>query len=132
MELLVVVTVFAVCAAICVKILAVSHLMTTNAVDTRNALLVAESAAESHKAFGGDTARLAEILNGYANGADTVRVFYCSDWQPGSIENADFILELITHSADNTAVIFADITVSRVVTGDELISLTAAVRRAQQ
>jgi len=127
MEQLIVIAVFAICAAVCVKILAVSYLMTVNAVDTRNALLAAESAAESHKAFRGDGDRIAEIMGGEVRG-NTVVVYYDSNWVISCETYAAFVLQL-TKSTDDALVIFADISVSRIITGDELVSFTAAVRR---
>ena len=126
MEQIVVIAVFAICAAVCVKILVVSYIMTVDAVDTRNALLAAESAAESHKAFAGDVERIADILSG-SSGGDTVRVFYDSYWQPGGEYGAYFVLYLVRRNAAQP-VIFADITVSRTLDDNELISLTAAAR----
>ena len=128
MEQLIVIAVFAICASVCVKILSVSYLMTVEAVSTRNALLVAESAAESHKAFAGDTVRIAEILGGWARDG-TVTVYYDSNWQPVSEAYAFFVLRLVRSVAD-TPIIFADISVSTMLTGDELVSLTTAVRRS--
>ena len=126
MEQIVVITVFAVCAAVCVKILAVSFLMTVDAVDTKNALLAAESAAESHKAFAGETNKIADILGGYSNGLGVV-VYFDSDWQPVPETYASFVLRLTRHE-EESSVILSDITVMRVMEDDELIRLTTAVR----
>ena len=128
MEQIVVITVFAICAAVCVKILAVSFLITVDAVDTRNALLVAESAAESHKAFGGDITRIAELLGGAADAInDIIVIYYDSNWQPVLEAYGSFALRLELYES---SVIFAYITVSR-TDGEELISLTAAARRSE-
>ena len=132
MEQIVVIAVFAICAAVCVKILALSYIMTVDAVDTRNALLAAESAAESHKAFAGDMSRIAAVLSGSAQYSEgTLRVFYDQYWQPASEEGAAFVLYLV-RSDGGQSVIFADISVRRTLTSDELIRLTAAVRGAAQ
>ena len=135
MEQLVVIAVFAICAAVCVYILAISYLMTVDSVDTRNALLVAESAAESHKAFGGDLNQIAGIMYGHDALTDSLfqdglRIYYCSDWQLVNRDLADFVLHL-EHTAVESSVLLADITVSRLLTGDELVRLTVGVRRAE-
>ena len=134
MEQLVVIAVFAICAAVCVYILVISHLMTVDSVDTRNALLVAESAAESYKAFNGDTGRVAEVLFDNNLGQffpDGVVVYYCSDWRPASEALAAFVLRLEKGDVVSS-VQLADITVSRILTDDELVNLTVGVRRTGQ
>ena len=128
MEQIVVIAVFAFCAAVCVRILAESYSMTVDAVDTKNALLAAESAAESHKAFNGDVGRIADILNGSAESDSSVLVYFDSFWQPTFAEQASFVLHLIQ---TESAVIYSDITVSRILCGKELVSLTVAARRSQ-
>ena len=125
MEQIIVITVFALCAAICIRILVESYLMTTNAVDTKNALLAAESAAESHKAFSGDIERIAAVLGGSAEDG-RLYVYFDSSWQPGSDIDASFVLRL---TRTESAVIVSDIAVSRIACGSELISLTVAARR---
>jgi type II secretory pathway pseudopilin PulG len=107
-EQIIVIAVFAVCAAVCVKILTVSFLMTENAVDTRNALAVAESAAESFKAFNGDVERVFEIMSGDVDG-----------------------FNLYIDVREEMYVLFADIKVTKIDTDNELVSLTVAVRRGE-
>ena len=135
MEQLVVIAVFAICASVCVYILAISYLMTVDSVDKRNALLVAESAAESHKAFGGDLNQIARIIYGYDTLVDLsfqsgLRVYYCSDWQPIDEDLADFVL-CLEHKSIESSVLLTDITVSRLLTSDELVSLTVGARRTK-
>jgi len=130
MEQIIVITVFAICAAVCVKILVVSYLMTVDAVDTKHALIAAESMAESYKAFAGNTAMVAEIIGGSAGGSytdGTVTVYFDSNWQPHYEAYAVFVLQL-TKRISEPGITLSDITVNRAVTGDELISLTVAVR----
>jgi len=128
MEQVIVIAVFAICAAICVSILTSSYLMTRNALDTRNALMIAESAAESHKAFGGDITRIADILGGTADlDSNTFTIYYDTNWQPVNAEDASFVLNFTMR--DDTLVIFSDVSVSTNA-GSELVSLTAAVRRS--
>ena len=155
MEQLVVIAVFAICAAVCVYILAVSYLMTVDAVDTRNALLVAESAAEMYKAFDGDVARIAELkLDDHYPPivGNSFVIHYCADWLPTVNGIADmmptgnalveFVLQ-INRNPVESGVQTANITVNRVVSGgntptsariigDELINLTVGVRRVSR
>jgi len=125
MELIIGIAVFAVCAAVSIRIIAVSHTIAINAVDMRHALLMAENAAESHKEFGGDFGEVARLLDGAFDGT-TLTIFYCGDWTSVDEAGAEFILTAV-RSEDN-GVVFADISVTRVVNDDELIAFTAAVR----
>ena len=119
-EQIIVIAVFAICAAICVRIIVSAYLMTADAVDTRNALTLAESAAESFKALDGDAALIHAVLSelGGVTGSFTPNEI--------SIVCEDFAL-LVT-IRDASRVIFADITVSRADGGDELVTLTVATR----
>ena len=131
MEQIVVITVFAICAAVCVNIIVTSYLMTMEAVDTKNALITAESAAESFKATGGDTRRTTEILSESISSYfsdNAILIYYDNNWKPSGEAQAYFVLQLIKNDAD-PRVIFGDITISNKETGNELISLPVAVRR---
>ena len=138
MEQVVVIAIFAFCAAVCVKILVVSYLMTVDAVDTTHALHVAESAAASHRAFRGDAGGIADTLGGAVrvdhDTQSVIYVFYDSQWRPTSGLYGDgsvFMLRLAM-SPDENNVVLADITVSRIVEPqvfEELVQLTAATRQ---
>ena len=131
MEQIVVIAVFAICATACVYILAISYLLTADSVDKRNALLVAENMAVSHKAFRGDLNQIAKIIYGHDTDffyQGDLRIYYCSNWQPADWNSADFVLHL-EHTAAESSVMLADITVSKILTGDELVSLTVGTRR---
>jgi hypothetical protein len=83
MEQLIVIAVFAICAAACVKILTTSYFMAKQTRDTGNALLAAENGAECFKAFSGDVGKTAAMLGGTrgeVNGFDSVIVYYDEEW----------------------------------------------------
>lgn len=144
MEQIVVITVFAICTALCVYILSESYLLTVNAVDTRNALLAAESAAECFKAYGGDMGKIAEVLKGKKS--DTgVYVYYDGNWRPNcynSYNNITFVLHL--DIVDNSQPIilaniavgkinvgkinFGRINVGRISAAEDLVRLSVAAR----
>lgn len=127
-EQLVVITIFAVFAAVCIKILVISYLMTVDAVDTRSALFVAESAAEGHKFFAGDKEDIAILLGGNA-WEGGVSVYFDRSWEPSIEAYASFVLRLNRREDEKeSTVIFSDIIVTRIDTGDELVSITTAVR----
>ena len=132
MEQIAVITIFAVCAAVCVKILAVSHIMTVGAAETKNALLAAESAAEVHKAAGGDIYITAALLGGTVSADGTTAiVFYDRNWQPLTDVNAEAVYEMQIY-VYGANVIFADIIIKRADGAwqdeAEIVKLTAAVR----
>ena len=142
MEQLIVIAVFAVCAAVCVNIIVSSYLMTVEAVNTKNALIISESAAETFKATGGDIRRVAEILSGSVNNYNSYTsyysyyddnlffVYYNINWQPCSREQASFVLHLARTDTEHQLVIFGDIAVHKKEAGDELMRLPIAVRRS--
>lgn len=142
MEQIIVIAVFALCAAVCVYIIAASHTMSVNAVDTRYALLMAENTAEAHKAFGGDVNEVAALLGGTALG-NRVFVWFCEDWTPVEQANAAFVLAMTQHTVEedlsqavingNSAVLFnriyrADIAVRRLRDDNVLVSFSTAAR----
>ena len=133
MEQIIVITVFAICAAACVKIFVVSFLITVDSVDIRNALHAAESAAETYKSTNGDTGRTVRILSnefGYYSDS-TVSMYYDRNWRPTDSDNAYFVLHLVKQNA-GAPVVLSDVTVSRKEPGGvltELVSLPVAVRR---
>lgn len=64
MELLIVILVFAACAAICVNLFSSSFEIATNAHDTENATTLAENGAECYKAMGGNIEAALDFLGG--------------------------------------------------------------------
>ncbi|MCL2840037.1 MAG: hypothetical protein FWE05_04610 [Defluviitaleaceae bacterium] len=135
MEQVVVIAVFAFFAAVCVKILVFSYLTTVDAVDTRMALLAAESVAESYKAFSGDLEMVEETLCGgnrrRYHDENSVVFFYDDNWIPTSEYYAYFELLLRKENPEDI-VVFADIAVRRISDSNELINLRVAARRRLQ
>ncbi|MCL2168457.1 MAG: hypothetical protein FWB74_00360 [Defluviitaleaceae bacterium] len=111
-EQIVVIVVFAICAAVCVFIIAMSYLMTVDAVDTRNALTVAETIAENFKAVQG-----AEHYSEH--------LFFDSNWLFVAQEDAEFLLTFSRRECE--WLVYADIAVYR-IGGERLLELTAATR----
>ena len=99
MEQLIVITVFAVCAAACVKILTSSYFMAHDTRDIGNAILVSESAAECFKAVLGDYAKTAETLGGSLGNVDgkaAVIVYYNSKWLVCGKDDAAYVLNIVS------------------------------------
>jgi type II secretory pathway pseudopilin PulG len=129
-EQLVVILIFAVCAAVCVSIFVESYMMERRATDVSNALLVAKSGIESYKAFAGDAERTASVLGGVVySGGDTVTVYYDEHWDLFTEDGAAYILRIAPAGGGHPSLKLVDVTVGT-ADGDELIALTAAARRA--
>jgi len=132
MEQIIVIAVFAFCAAVCVYILVASHGMSVDAVDTKNALLVAESAAESFKAFSGEMEQVGSVLgNNYSYQNDVLTVFYDDSWQTTLATEASFVLTLEKVESTSSLSI-AEAIIIRLHDESELIALPVAARRARQ
>ena len=112
-EQIICIAIFAICAAVCIKIITVSYLMTQEAVNTRNALSVAETKIENFK-----------VLQG--NVPSQIR-YFDENWTITTSESAYFVMDFVQSS--NDLVIFGDVTVST-IDGDELLSLQGAARRS--
>ena len=116
MEQLVAIVVFAICAAICVKILFTAHQKTVDAVDTRNALTHAESIAEHFKADGLPVNQN-EIW------------YYDADWRLCAEYNCYFIVTL--NIRETESITYGDINAARFADSRELIGFTVARRVTQ-
>lgn len=119
MEQLVVIAVFAICAAVCVQIISVAREMTADAVDTRHALMVAENAAEVFKATGG------------GESSSDMYIYYDKNWRSTIYRtSAYFILALNAHEGENS-VNFADISVRRLADDRHFLTLEVAARQTR-
>ena len=83
-EQLIVVTIFAVCASVCVKIFVGSYLMAKDTRDMNRALIAAKNGAECFKAYG-DLGKTAYALNegehGMDGSPDAAVVYYDAAWR---------------------------------------------------
>jgi len=136
-EQLIVIAVFAICAAACISILTTAFFYTNDSKATSRAIVKAETGAEVFKASGGDHDVIAYVLDGIvadgASGGTSVTVFYNNVWQVCTISNADYFLILLvdaqqdeTHASDHDLVTGV-LTVSK-ITGEELVSFPLATR----
>jgi len=131
-EQLIVVAVFAICSAACVRILTYAFFTARGSKDVSSALLVAESAAETYKAFTGDISKVAETLGGdydmTESGASAI-VYYDKQWQVCVVYEADYILRMINGKQETAfqSPLLVEITVEK-ITGEQLLAFTAAAR----
>jgi len=131
-EQLIVIAVFAICAAACIRILATAYNYANTARDTCNALLAAESGAESFKSAAGDLGKVAEILDGKTvtiEGYESVIVYFDKEWQACGEDDAHFELRLISdsQSTESGQVTTGELSVEK-ITGEELVTIPIAAR----
>jgi len=132
-EQLIVIAVFAVCAAVCVKIFVESHIISSAGADINNALLVAKNGAESFKSSYGDIERTAQFFeeNQIKNGH--LLAFYDHVWGPCREEEALYVLRLIPYdgAGNETLLTFGRLSVERLGDGalaGTIVELTVAVQ----
>ena len=132
MEQLIVITIFAVCAAVCVKIFTESFLMANKARDMNHALSVAKNAAESYKVYG-DPGKTAAALGAREHAADApyAAVYYDAKWRVSDATEGAYVLRLISVPDEGipngmaARLLLCEISVEK-ITGEELIHFTVA------
>ena len=134
-EQLIVIAVFAICAAVCVKIFAESYILSSAGADINNALLIAKNGAESFKAASGDMDVTAQFLGVNINKGG-LHVYYDHTWRPCEEEDALYMLRLVPYNgAENeSSLTFCQLSVERLGEGalsGTIIELTATARKKQ-
>jgi len=130
MEQLIVVAIFAICAAACVRLLTESFFMATESRDLSNAIHAAESGAECYKAAAGDISKTAVIMGAtLEGGADAAVVYYNKDWLKCAEGEAAYKMRLTrgAPSAGASRLQLGDLSVEK-LTGEVIIALTVSAR----
>lgn len=125
-EQLIVIAVFAVCAAACVSIFVDAFLTAEGTDDINHALIAAKSGAECYKAYG-NLEETAEILEGvYSPDATYAVVYYDGDWRVCGETEAVYTMRFESADAGGlTAPLLCELSVEK-ITGEEIISFTVA------
>jgi type II secretory pathway pseudopilin PulG len=129
-EQLIVVAVFALCSAACVRILTRAYFDARTSKDVSNAILVAENAAECFKAVSGDISKVSETLGGICeitgDGA-SVTVYYDKEWETCDKNEVHYIFHLIYSkpAVPPTPVISGEILIKK-LSGEELLTFSVA------
>jgi len=125
-EKLIVIVVFALCAAACVEIFTEAFLMASDSRNMNYALVAAKNGAERLKA-NGDMSGTAEALGGRHNdsGLESVIVYYDGDWQASSEAGAAFVMRLSRIEGEPPHL--CRLSVEK-IGGEEILSFTAAAR----
>lgn len=126
MEQLIVIAVFSICAAACVKILTSSYYTAKDTRDIGHAILAAENGAECYKAREGDIGKVAGILGGSLGSVDSKEaaiVYYDKNWAVCSESDAAYIMRIVAQAPGSGKARLAsgEISVDRV--GDDGITL---------
>ena len=123
MEQLIVITVFAVCAAICTAILVQAYLTANHARDINHALIAAKNGAEVYRALG-NLEETAAALGGRAYGAEKVAVYYNPDWKVSAQSEAAYVMRLIRPGGASPPYVY-ELSV-QTISGEEIIAFTVA------
>ncbi|MCL2663530.1 MAG: type II secretion system GspH family protein [Oscillospiraceae bacterium] len=138
-EQLIVIAVFAICAAACISILTAAFFNATDAQAAGNAILKAETAAELYKATGGDIYLIAEFLGGVVEtvenshpGAVHAAVYYNQAWQISNEATAVFVLRIYStgtsYASHGIRLESGGITVGK-ITGELFVDFPLAARQ---
>ncbi|NMC57060.1 MAG: hypothetical protein GYA50_07570 [Eubacteriaceae bacterium] len=101
MELIIVLFFFALCSAVCVNIFAKAKLINEQSYELNKSVIAAQNAAQCFKAADSDITKLADLLNGTAEG-NTLKIGYDKNWQNSELTNAVNIMTInIKISKDN-------------------------------
>jgi len=128
-EQLIVIAVFALCAAACARILSAAYFSANDSRDLSNAIHTAESCAEAFKAVGGDQEKVTEILGGTLgvnNDVNTV-AYYDGDWLVCGKENANYrvVLSVADPTIRDTQLLAGVVSVQK-LGGEEIFAITVA------
>ena len=114
-EQIIVVGIFALCAAACARIFTSAYFQSKESKDVRYAIIAAESCAESYKASGGNLGQVAQALGGatgIVGGSDAAIVHYDSQWLITSGDDASFRLVIVNGAQDSgSALLIAELSV---------------------
>ena len=129
-EQLIVVAVFAICATACIRIVTNAYFFAVDTKEVSNALLIAESGADSFKAAAGDFWIAGEMLGGevdYRDGTTKLVVYYDERWQVAGNEPAQYIMRLTAgqSGAPILRLSSGDLSIEK-VGGDVLVSFPIA------
>jgi len=133
MEQLIVIAVFSVCAAACVKILTSSYFTAKDTRDISNAILAAENGAECFKAKSGDMGKIAGLLGGSTGSVGSkpaVFVYYDAGWSVCGEKEAVYMMRIVsdTSGSGNEALESGELSVDRINEHETtLISIPVAV-----
>jgi len=132
-EQLIVIAVFAICAAACIRILTTAYFYATDSKAASNALLTAESCAEVFKATGGDIIEVVRTMGGTYNSTSVIQyIYYDKSWQVCNEADAYFMLRVYSAGPpdhyEGDQLYHGGLAVDK-ITGENLVVFPLAARR---
>lgn len=124
MEQIIMLLVFALSAALCLQVFALSGRISHEMEDRAYAVTQVRNAAESIKISGGDLEKHAEIFGGKTEDGSW-KAFYNEEWDPVSEENAVYTVEAVPTETENEFLGAAEISAFE-KNGKELFKLKVA------
>ena len=124
MEQIIMLLVFALSAALCLQVFALSGKISHGMEDRAYAVTEVRNAAESIKIFDGDFEKHAEMFGGTTENG-TWKAFYDEDWKTVSEEEAVYIVEAVPAETENPLLGAAKISAFE-KNGKELFALEVA------
>jgi type II secretory pathway pseudopilin PulG len=132
-EQLIVIAVFALCAAACIRILTSAYFDARDSRDIGHALIIAENCAESYKAVSGDIAKVAEILGwvySSVDGAPAVFAYFDRQWHACGIDDAYYIFSLVSESPGPASPLLSSGELSvKTLTGEVILTFSVTARK---
>jgi len=131
-EQLIVIAVFAICAAACIRILTTAYFYATDSNDLSRAVLAAENGAEVFKAAGGDVSVVVQTLGGGVYTTDgRAYIYYDNNWQICSEADAHYVLSLYSMRLPDYhhyQLYVGELSVDK-ISGENLLAFPLAARR---
>ena len=128
-ELLIVILLFALCAAVCLNLFVAADRMSNDSDDLNHAVLLTKTAAGCYKAADGDLTVWCRLMNAseYSVNNDTATIYYDAQWQQAAEAHTDgFYLRITSKPAPTSFGSFslceADIIVGQ-SNGEEIFAL---------
>ena len=119
LEIVIMLLFFSVSVAVCMRIFAVSCSISERKTDIDRAVILAQNVAEALKAANGDTESAAAVTGGIP-GANNLKIYCGSDWEPAGPDNAEFVIEAELYHVNYLASARVSVTAA---SGEELFSL---------
>lgn len=122
-ELLIAILVFAVAAAVCVRIFVFANFTATDSSTLNHAVIAAQNGAECFKATGGDLSEAAKLLGTAGNG-NAITIYMDQNWKSTNDENAPYLVT-VERTSRQVGCVNGEVTVSENA-GDPLYVLTVS------
>lgn len=101
MELILAIFFFSLASAVCIQLFVKAHLIGVSTTNKNHGILWAQNIAETYTGTDADFDATVSALNAIPVSDQSFCLYFDSDWNPASSENAAFIASVSTESIDN-------------------------------